>query len=509
MSSSNRDIEAANDARERRESNVTTVPGEKTAPSSPANGHAEKETNFLVEYTGVDDPLNPQNTPEWKKWMYAVILGLMTLSVTFASSVFSTATQVTAIEFGVSNETMTLGTALFIVGFAVGPMLYGPMSELWGRRTPLFVGHFIFVICQIPVGVAQNVETIMLFRFLGGVAASGPLAITSGQFADLFDPVQRGIALCILCGTTLIGPILGPILGGFMTQSYLGWRWTAWMTMIIAGLFGTIGFFTIPETYEPTILTRRARQLRFETQNWAIHSKHEEYPMDLGEFIFKYLSRPFKMLMLEPILIFITLYMTLIYGFIYLLFEAWPISFIEQRGYNAGVGALPFISIGIGVVCGSVMVGYITYTRIMGNFKKNGYITPEDRLIPMMIGAIFFPIGVFWFAWTSFPSISPWPQIISGVPIGIGIYMIYVQGLAYMVDVYTVNANSATSANAMARSLAAGGFVMFAAPMYENLGVQWATTLLAFLGLACAPIPYIFYIYGARIRKWSKYSPTR
>ena len=97
--------------------------------------------------------------------------------------------------------------------------------------------------------------------------------------------------------------------------------------------------------------------------------------MDLGEFIFKYLSRPFKMLMLEPILIFITLYMTLIYGFIYLLFEAWPISFIEQRGYNAGVGALPFISIGIGVVCGSVMVGYITYTRIMGNFKKNGYIT--------------------------------------------------------------------------------------------------------------------------------------
>ena len=69
----------------------------------------------------------------------------------------------------------------------------------------------------------------------------------------------------------------------------------------------------------------------------------------------------------------------------------------------------------------------------------------------MMIGAIFFPIGVFWFAWTSFPSISPWPQIISGVPIGIGIYMIYVQGLAYMVDVYTVNANSATSANAMAR----------------------------------------------------------
>ncbi len=77
----------------------------------------------------------------------------------------------------------------------------------------------------------------------------------------------------------------------------------------------------------------------------------------------------------EPILVLITLYMTFIYGFIYLLFEAWPVSFIDERGYNAGVGALPFISIGIGVALGSGFVAYITYTRIMINFKKNGYVT--------------------------------------------------------------------------------------------------------------------------------------
>jgi len=167
------------------------------------------------------------------------------------------------------------------------------MSELWGRKTPLFAGHFLFIICQIPVGVAQNVETIMLFRFLGGVASAGPLAITGGQFADMFDPVQRGLALCVLSGTTLIGPILGPIIGGFMTQryehlcnskrllgqpsdalsSYLGWRWTAWMTMIIAALAGGIGFIVIPETYAPTLLTQKARKIRLETRNWAVHSK--------------------------------------------------------------------------------------------------------------------------------------------------------------------------------------------------------------------------------------------
>ena len=69
----------------------------------------------------------------------------------------------------------------------------------------------------------------------------------------------------------------------------------------------------------------------------------------------------------------------------------------------------------------------------------------------MIWGAILFPIGVFWFAWTSYPSINPWPQILSGIPIGAGLQMIYLQGLAYLVDVYTINANSGLAANAFVR----------------------------------------------------------
>lgn len=152
-------------------------------------------------------------------------------------------------------------------------MIFGPMSELYGRKRPLFIGHALFIICQIPVGVAQNVETIMLFRFLGGVVSSGPLAITGGWFADFFDPVQRGLAMAVLSGTTLVGPILGPIIGGFLTQSYLGWRWTAWITMIIAGLFGVIGLIFVPETYAGTLLTAKAAWLRRSTRNHAYHSK--------------------------------------------------------------------------------------------------------------------------------------------------------------------------------------------------------------------------------------------
>lgn len=101
----------------------------------------------------------------------------MTVSVTFASSVFSAATQDTAKIFGVSQEVMVLGTSLFVLGFAFGPLVFGPLSELYGRRNPLFVGFFIFAIFQIPVAVAQNLQTIFVCRFFGGLFASAPLAI--------------------------------------------------------------------------------------------------------------------------------------------------------------------------------------------------------------------------------------------------------------------------------------------------------------------------------------------
>lgn len=105
------------------------------------------------------------------------MLGLMTVCVTFASSVFSSATQATARVFNVSPEVMVLGTSLFVLGFAFGPLIFGPLSELYGRKTPLFVGMFTFAIFQIPVAVATNLQTIFVCRFFGGVFASAPLAI--------------------------------------------------------------------------------------------------------------------------------------------------------------------------------------------------------------------------------------------------------------------------------------------------------------------------------------------
>lgn len=155
-------------------------------------------------------------------------------------------------------------------GFAIGPIVWGPISELYGRRLPLFFGFAIFAIFQIPVAVAQNVYTIMLCRFFGGMFGSAPLAVVGGALADFWGPVERGFALGLFSGATFIGPVAGPIVGSFVTQSYLGWRWTAWITLFLSAFFGTLSFFICSESYAPVLLQRKAAKIRFETKNWAV-----------------------------------------------------------------------------------------------------------------------------------------------------------------------------------------------------------------------------------------------
>lgn len=485
-------------------------PDEHQAASQAAKDRKKQEESNLVGWNGPDDPENPMNWPRSKKFFVTVLYASVTFCLTFASSVFSTATEITARKFDVSNEVMTLGTSLFVLGFAVGPIIWGPLSELYGRKPPLFFGFFVFAIFQIPVAVAQNIETIMLCRFLGGVFGSAPLAIIGGAIADFWGPVERGFALGLFSGATFIGPTAGPIGGGFIVMSRLGWRWTAWITLIISAFFGTIALVLCPESYAPVLLQRRASKKRFETRNWAIHAPADENPVDMKSIVDKYLFRPFQMILTEPILDLITIYMAFIYGILYLFFESYPIAFQQSRGWNLGVGALPFLSILIGVVIGAGIIVYNSNTRFRRKLEANGgRPVPEERLIPMIAGAALLPIGLFWFSWTSSPHVSSWvPQVIAGVPIGAGVLMIFLQGLSYIIDVYMMHANSAIAANTLVRSLAGGGFPLFATAMYHTLGVDWATSLLGFLTVAFFPVPILFYLYGKKIRQMSKYSPT-
>ncbi|KAL4998589.1 major facilitator superfamily domain-containing protein [Aspergillus recurvatus] len=481
---------------------------QQTSADEKPSEQKSKDPN-LIEWDGPDDPENPQNMPHWRKWVITMTLSSMTMWLTFASSVFSTATMVTAQQFGVSTEVMILATSLVVFGFAAGPLVWSPMSELYGRKYPLFLGYALFAIFQIPVAVAKNVQTILVCRFLMGFLGCSPLAVVGGAMADFWDPVDRAIAIALFSAATFVGPVLGPIVGGFLTDSYLGWRWTAWITLIASGSFGAIAWFVVPETYHPVLLQRRAAKLRKETGNQNLYAFLDHHKPTFGDIVRKYLFRPVQMLMLEPILILITLYLALVYGILYLFFEAYPVSFQEERGWtNEGVAGLPFIGIMLGVICGVALIVWQTKTRFARKLAKHGKVIPEERLVPMMVASVLLPGGLFWFGWTSSPNVHWLAQVAAGVPIGAGILVIFMQGLNYIIDVYMMFANSAIAANTLIRSSLGGAFPLFATQMYHKLGVPWASSLLGFITVAMIPIPVVFYIYGKKIRALSKFSPN-
>ena len=210
-------------------------------------------------------------------------------------------------------------------------------------------------------------------------------------------------------------------------MSFLDWRWTEYITAIMAFFFTTVGSFIIPETYEPVILEWRAKKLRHSTKIWSIHAKAEEDAPDLKNIAERYLLRPFVMLFLEPILLLVTLYMGFIYGFLYLCFMAYPIAFEELRGWNLGVYALPFIAILVGVLAAIVFIIIFSKTRFQRVMQEQGHVVPEERLIPMIVGGVLLPAGMFWFAWTSNPHIIWVPEVISGGFLGAGILLIFLQ----------------------------------------------------------------------------------
>jgi MFS family permease len=198
--------------------------------------------------------------------------------------------------------------------------------------------------------------------------------------------------------------------------------------------------------------------------------------------------------------------MAIVYGTLYMLFDAFPIVFQELRGWSEGIGSLPFLGVMVGMMIAVAcnMHDNKRYVRI--HKQHNGFAPPEARLPPTMIGGVAIPIGLFWFAWTNAPPVHWIVSIIAAAPFGFGMVLVFLNIMTYLIDAYTIYAASVLAANSIIRSCFGAGFPLFTAYMYRNLGVHWASCIPAFLALACLPFPFVFYKYGARIRRRCKYA---
>jgi hypothetical protein len=123
-----------------------------------------------------------------------------------------------------------------------------------------------------------------------------------------------------------------------------------------------------------------------------------------------------------------------------------------------------------------------------------------------MVGSIFLPIGLFWFAWTNSPSLHWAISIAAGVPFGFGMVLVFLSVMNYLIDSYTIFAASVLAASSVLRSLFGAAFPLFTSYMYADLGIHWASSIPGFLAVACVPFPFLLYRYGPTIREKCKYA---
>lgn len=464
---------------------------------------------YVVEFDGPDDPMHAQNWPIRKKLITAAMLGYTTMTSAFTSSIFSAATMIVAHEYDVGTEVGLLGTTFYVLGFAFGPTLWAPLSELRGRRLPIVVAMFGFSIFCVACATGKDIQTILISRFFAGFFGACPLAVVAAVFSDMFDNRTRGIAITLFSMTVFTGPLLAPFIGGFIVESYLGWRWTQYLAAIMGFAAFGLDFFFLEETYPPVILVDKAADLRRRTKNWGIHAKQEEIEVDFRELVSKNFSRPLRLLFTEPIVLLLSIYMSFIYGILYLFLTAYPLVFVGVHGFNSGESGLTFF----GMIAGQLIAGAVVlaqqpwYTRKL--VANNGIPVPEWRLPSVMAGGVSFAIGIFWFGWAGYNRNVHWVvPALSGLCTGFGLMSIFLQSLNYLVDAYLMFAASAIAGNTFLRSLCGAGFPLFARQMFEGMGIQWAATLLGCVAVVLAPIPFIFYKFGPKIRQRSAYAPT-
>lgn len=416
---------------------------------------------LVVDWYGPDDPENPRNWSRAKRFWVTFCICFLTFSVYIGSAIYSAGIQDIVRFFGVSQVAATLGLTLFVLGYALGPMVWAPMSEIPQiGRNPVYIGTLVlFVVLQVPTALAVNFGMLMAFRFLTGFIGSPSLATGGASIGDMYSPAKRTYGLAVWGIGAVSGPTLGPLVGGFAAQAK-GWRWPIWELMWLSGFCLAVLIFFMPETSSSNILYRRARRLRKLTGNNNLVTEGELAGKEMKpkDIIMMSLVRPFQLSLFEPICFCLNMYIALIYGLLYIWFESFPIVFIQIYGFTLGTEGLAFLGIFIGVFVVLPPFVYYQHKYIEPKFNENGELKPEWRLPPSFVGAFCIPICLFWFGWSSRPTVHWIVPIIGSAWFSMGAFLLFNSVLNYLSDAYPEYAASVLAGNDFFRSTFGAGF---------------------------------------------------
>lgn len=503
-----------------KEEQLGYVPDEKYLDSSSASISKESNSSntdseyIIVDWDGDDDPENPFNWPMYQKVFFVAELMFLTVSVYMASAIYTPGAEEIMQDLNVGRVVSLLPLTLFVIGYAVGPMVLSPMSEnaIFGRTSIYIVTLFLFVILQIPTALVGNIAGLCVLRFLAGFFASPALATGGASIGDVITMPWMPVGIAAWSVGAVCGPSIGPLIGSVFTHVF-DWRWTFWIMLIISGTCLILLTFFLPETYSHTLLTRKAKRLRKVTGNERIVSAGEltNKSLTARELAIDTLWRPIEITIKEPVVLLIDVYIALVYAIMYLWFEAFPIVFLEVHHFTLIEMGVCYVGIIIGVLTAAGFYIPIIYSRFTKVLLGGNMVNPEVFIPPAIVGSVMMPIGIFIFGWTSAADIHWIGPVIGSAVFAFGAFVIFQTLFNYLGMSFYRFLASVFASNDLFRSAVAGAFPLFGAPLFSNLAtprfpVAWGSSVLGFISVAMILIPVFFQLNGPKLRASSKYA---
>ncbi|CCC14583.1 hypothetical protein SMACR_09571 [Sordaria macrospora] len=490
---------------------------------------------LVVTWDGPDDVQHPRNWTPVRKWRNVLLISIQATLSPMASVILAVAGQAVADDFGLTDEyTPTLPTALFVLGFGLGPLYLAPLSELYGRRVVYLSCFAMFTVFNICCAVSPNIAALTVFRLFAGMAGSAGPSIGGGTIGDMFSPERRGRAQALYSFGPTGGSAIGGVVGGFILRGMGSWRWLAWIMAIASGVTSLVSVFFLHETYAPFLLRKKAAALSKSGVPCTVQAAGSDRAGSDLTIVLRTMTRAGMMLFTSPVCTAMSLYMAVIYGILYLhmvtlplLFSAEPLYGLPSYHWPEALTGLSYLGVGLGSVAGTLLSAALvnrTYAFMKARARTSSRDaageaqpyntknidddkTPEYRMPFMQLGALIVPAGLLIFALTAGKvgkedtGVHWIVPLIGAAVFSTGMLMTYISVTTYMVDSFETYAASALAAVTVSRSVLGCIFAFVGNGLYRRLGYEWGTLLLFFLCVVITPLPTVFYYWGPRLRR--------
>lgn len=456
-----------------------------------------------------NDPDNPHNWSNIRKWLMIAAIIPIDLSVSWGASGFSPVAGDFAKDVGVSPQVAVLGLSMYILGLAFGPMTLAPLSEYYGRRPVYIVSYGIFLLLLLGTAYVESLGPFLVLRAFSGYFASTTISNFGGTIADLYHHHETGTAMSWFLWAATGGSPTGFVLFSFIAhgRSWHGVFLVMFFICFAFWIFMVVALYAIGETRHSVILLRRARALRKATGNEELEVPDEIKQRETAQLFGQALARPFRFLSGEAIVQFGALYNGFLYGLSFLFNGAFHMIFGPQ-GYGfdtIGVG-ISFLGIVLGISLGLLTNVFQERHYQHQVTKAGGRDVPEARVHCAKFAAVVLPVSLLCFAFTATPSIHPIFPILASFFWGWSFYTLILMTLTYTEDAYKTYSASALAGIGLVRNLAGAGFPLVGRSLFVNIGTRSASLVLMAIAICLMPIPFVLEKRGVSLRKRSPWA---